>query len=344
VRVGLLGAFPPTACGVADYCGILARALEARGISVVRLGLGAGGSWPGGLGAFLARRGLDVLHVQYPAVGLHRTVAPHLLALLPRRCAAVVTLHEFSRSHPLRRLADGALARADFLLFTTDYERRAFAAAHPAAGAKAGVLPIACNLPPALGAGPRRRGTVVYFGLLRPGRGIEEFLRLAELSQRLGRPYRFLVIGRPQEGRDGYARALRGLPGGTAVQWLASLPAQAVADELAACEFAYLPYPDGATERRGSLIAALAAGLDVLTTRSAEAPADLERCVRFAPAPAVALRLLDCAPEVGDSSRRERSEAVRRFLAARAWSAVADGHVRVYERLAGRPGAGPGGA
>ena len=343
MRVGLLGAFPPTACGVADYCGNLADALEALGVSVERLGRGGGPAGSAGLARRLERRGLDLLHVQYPAVGLHRTVAPHLLALLPRRCAVVVTLHEFSRSHRLRRLADGAFVRADFLFFTTDYERRAFGVAHPAAAARARVLPIGCNLPPCRARVARRPGTVAYFGLLRPNRGIEAFLELAALSQRLGRPYRFAVVGRPQDGREFYARALQSLPGSGGVEWLVGLPAQAAADQLAAFEFAYLPYPDGATERRGSLLAALAAGLDVLTTRSAEAPVELARCVRFAEGPASALRSLDCG-DSGGRARRARAEAARRFLSARAWGTVADAHVEVYERLAGRRGPRPRGA
>jgi glycosyltransferase involved in cell wall biosynthesis len=44
------------------------------------------------------------------------------------------------------------------------------------------------------------------------------------------------------------------------------LPAEAVAESLRGCDLVLQPYPDGASSRRGSLMAALANGVPVVTT------------------------------------------------------------------------------
>src|SRR5262249_21717032 len=60
----------------------------------------------------------------------------------------------------------------------------------------------------------------------------------------------------------------RGLVGRAAAT--GALPVGAVAAHLAAADFVVLPYRDGASWRPGSLLAALAAGVPVLTARRAQ--------------------------------------------------------------------------
>lgn len=104
-----------------------------------------------------------------------------------------------------------------------------------------------------------------------------------------------------------------------------SLSGEAVAEYLRACDLAVQPYPDGASTRRGSLMAALANGVPVVTTLgpltdpvTAAGPIAFARPDRLADA---ALGLLD-APErlrqLGRDSRRFYDDhfAVCRTVAA----------------------------
>jgi glycosyltransferase involved in cell wall biosynthesis len=94
-----------------------------------------------------------------------------------------------------------------------------------------------------------------------------------------------------------------------------ALPEKAVAEYLAACDLALQPYPDGASSRRTSLMAALANGVPVVTTlgvlsepiwsAGAVAAAPADRPEQLAQ---LAIHLLD-HPE----ARRELGEAGRRL-------------------------------
>jgi hypothetical protein len=91
---------------------------------------------------------------------------------------------------------------------------------------------LAAALPPLLGTSPRRAALLV-------GRGSEQFAA------------RLLAAHPDLAGRVVAAGALE---------------AAAVAAHLSACDLLVQPYPDGATGRRGSLMAGLSLGLPVVTT------------------------------------------------------------------------------
>jgi glycosyltransferase involved in cell wall biosynthesis len=136
-------------------------------------------------------------------------------------------------------------------------------------------LPVPSNLPtrvePAARAAARARyapeaGQLVigHFGTV--GGGVAPLLTapLVELlrrdSRRLG-----LLLGHRSEA---YAEELRRTHPDLGPRLLAtgSLEGGALAAHLAACDLLLQPYPDGATARRGSLMAGLALGLPIVTT------------------------------------------------------------------------------
>ncbi len=113
-----------------------------------------------------------------------------------------------------------------------------------------------------------------YFGLLHPSKGAELLLEaLAEL-RRAGRRVRLLVVGggtgATDPGNVAFQEALQaqiahlGLQ--EAVLWTGPCPAEQAAAHLRTCDLVVLPYRDGASFRRSSLVAALTLGCAVVTT------------------------------------------------------------------------------
>jgi glycosyltransferase involved in cell wall biosynthesis len=114
-----------------------------------------------------------------------------------------------------------------------------------------------------------------YFGLLHPSKGADLLVEaVVRARQRLNRPVRLLFvgggIGTVGQGHAAFAEALRariatlGLE--KAVLWRRHCAAEEAAACLLACDLVTIPYRDGASFRRSSLIAALALGCAVLTT------------------------------------------------------------------------------
>ncbi|RRR69487.1 MAG: glycosyltransferase [Candidatus Viridilinea halotolerans] len=177
---------------------------------------------------------------------------------------------------------------------------------------------------------------VAYFGLLSPSKGADQLL--AALAQ-LAPPWRLIIIGgaatSPQD--SAYAKTLRrqiaSLNCNAHVQITGHLPDHDVSGHLLAADCIALPFRDGASFRRGSLLAALAHGCPVITTQ----PSHASEQAMLAPATLLVPR--DVPDALRHALERMRSDpALRaqlaqqgRVLAAQfAWSAIAAQHERIY--------------
>jgi glycosyltransferase involved in cell wall biosynthesis len=128
---------------------------------------------------------------------------------------------------------------------------------------------------------------------------------------------------------------LRHKSAGTAVIWDEGLPEAQVSQRLAAASIAYLPYPDGASERRATLKAALLNGVAVVTTQGPATPKDLENVVEFAGSPRHALEIILTllSDELGRS--RLGRQGVR-YAEKFSWAKIAQDHNRIYSQFVGR--------
>jgi glycosyltransferase involved in cell wall biosynthesis len=120
-----------------------------------------------------------------------------------------------------------------------------------------------------------------YFGLLHPSKGADLLVEaLARIRE--SRPVYLIVIGggtgatdRDNTAFQGEVRArIDALELGDAVRWTGPCPAEEAASYLRACDLVVMPYRDGASFRRSSLVAALAVGCPVITTEPLS-PADV---------------------------------------------------------------------
>ncbi len=330
LRVAMLSpaARMPGENAIADYADLLAEALGPVGVEVVHV---RRDEW--GLRSLRALRrdiegtGSDLLHIQHPVAFHGRSITPQILSLLQ---PGIVTTHGGSRYGRVGEKASLGpfYARARHVVFTTAFERQHALAWAPWLRGRSSVIPIGANLP-AFPAAERADREVVSFGLLRPGKGIEEVLELGRLA---GASWRVRIVGQRPAPDDGYADRLRASAAGLPVDWVVGLDPESAARVLGHAPFAYLPFPDGASERRGSLLACLAAGCAVITTDGPQVPSALREAVAFAATPAEALQLLEhLAREPGVSAAMAaRGQA---FAARFAWESIAAAHATLYARL-----------
>ncbi len=263
----------------------------ADGVSTRRLA----GAW-GWSAARLLRRAAaadrpDVFNLQYQAAAYGMHPAINLLpGALIRFAPVVVTFHDlrvpylFPKAGPLRRQAILALARAASGVIVTNPEDET--ELRGAGLARVRAIPIGSNIAPAalpgfdpaawrLSLGISSGADVIgYFGFLNESKGGETLVRSLAALRRQGRDVAILLIGGQTGASDAtniaYARRLDALTAelGVAdrVYRTGFLGQRGVSEAFAACAVLALPYRDGVSLRRGTLMAAFAHGAAIVTT------------------------------------------------------------------------------
>lgn len=331
----------------------------------------------------------DWVHLQYQAAAFGLGLPVHLLpAYLRWRLPGLrlaVTYHDlrppylFPKAGFLRRRAVLGLAGRSHLALTTNAaDRYELAQAllegrPPTALPRQALVPIGSNLPDAPPPGYDRAAfraaaqvgedsfLLGSFGFLNASKGGHQLLEALAALRATGRDGRLVLIGGTAGASDasnaGTLAAFRaqaaamGLEG--ALVWTGFLPPAQVSAWLHALDLALLPYTDGASYRRGSLLAALSHGCAVVTTRSADgarAAGDEGPAGPFlGPDDAILPPLVDglhallCPPEDGpalatavlrlaaDAEQRARlGVEARRLAAAFGWAAIAERHRYLY--------------
>ena len=328
----ICGTWPPSPCGVGDYTEHLARSLENTDVAVDRIGVEDKSEIQKilTLKRSVSRTDHDVIHVQYPSVGYGRSIAPCLVPYFAKSTPVIVTIHEYKNFHLLRRpwfLPYAYATRGR--IFTNRTEHSYFNATLRPSPANEKILPIPSNIPRA----PqrcRRPKSVCMFTLLTPHKGIEDFLSLAN-DPRVAGDFTFSLIGAVTKSNSDYADHIVRAAKTANVNTHLNLNEEDVSLLLAAHQYGYMPYPDGATEKRGSLLAGLANGLVILTTHSKITSQELERCTVRVTSPADAAgKLIDLESEPSQiADFRQRSSQYR----VPDWDELARQHVAFYEAV-----------
>jgi glycosyltransferase involved in cell wall biosynthesis len=326
----------PFGGAIAQYTDRLCEALRDLGdLDIERLELADWGrkAWPE------VRRAIRVLepglvHVQYPMEAYGRSVVPHLMAL---RWRTVVTLHEASAFGTIQALARlGPLtARAPAVIVSSEFERRWLSRRMPWTAGRLSVVPVGNNIGVAA-ARDRAPERIVTFGTLRPWRGFDAVLALARLARANGLPWEIRVIGASAPQHERFAQRFHRLGEEAGIQFVGQLPADGVAKELAEATVGYFPFPGGASERHGSLIAALANGLPVVATVGERTPAELARAVSPCTSPSGALTTV--TDLLGSAEKRAALSGLgRRYAETCSWPLIAARHREIYGELASGP-------
>ena len=338
------GSWPPQRCGVGDYADTLARRIETLGHRVVRI---SHDDWSRAkreeIANAIEEQAPEIVHIHYPTLGYRNSRTAPWLAYRLRRLPLVATLHEYRAIlRPNRRF--GVLPRGlsfwpfvlgDALVFSGEPERDAFATAHPMARNKSHVISIGSSIPAAPGDLPRG-ATMVFFGQISPNRGIEAFLEAATILRDGRDNISPVLIGSVPEAVRDYAYPMLDRLRAIGAEVLLDAEADEVAARLRRAMLAYLPFPDGASPKRTSLLAALTNGTVTITPHGPETPAWLRGCTVHAEGPIEAVRharMLFQNQGRQDELRRNALAEAPRFD----WNEITLAYEALYADIAYRP-------
>ena len=331
--VMVTGSYPPDACGVGAYAARLVTELRSQGAEVAVYNKGP---WSLRNVSHVANeiRQLkpDVVHIQYPTVGFNRSLGPQALAIMLEN--VVTTIHEVSQVHLLRRFSLLPFSiGSKAILFTNQFERDYALRFAPWIAKRSHIVPLGGSIPQLTGSiAVRNPLDVVCFGLIRPQKGIEDFIEAAAESKRRKLPFQFTLVGMQDPRFIDYFEDLKRQTHGLPIEWQIGLDDDAVAKRLSKAAFAYLPFPDGATERRTSMIALLAQGIAVLTTASPMTPDIFKSEMQIVANPSTAvdaLTQLAADPAALTTQVRRGVQLAHRFD----WPPIARRHLEIYESI-----------
>ncbi len=239
------------------------------------------------------RQQLDVLNIQYEpaAYAMHIGVnfLPSAWARRQIKLPIITTFHDllvpylFPKAGPLRwRVVEYLARRSEAVIVTNEEDRVRLSAFIP----NLHVIPIGSNIDPST-AGEFDRAAVRarwgirpgeklvgYFGFLNLSKGGSDLMQALKILRDRDVPVKLLLIG----GRTGssdpsnaeYAAQVEGMIDALGVRdrviATGYLEPRAVSQALSICDVMVLPYVDGASLRRGSLLAAIAHGKAIVTT------------------------------------------------------------------------------
>jgi glycosyltransferase involved in cell wall biosynthesis len=265
---------------------------DSAGIHVVREVSNWGWSSLRRLNRFIDACKPDVLNLQYQAAAYQMHPAANLLPrFFAHKLPVVVTFHDlkvpylFPKAGPLRWQAILDMARQAGATIVTNVEDRA--TLQQACIRNLAMIPIGSNITPVplvefdraawlhARAIPPASRVVGYFGFMNESKGGETLVRaLAQLRQQ-GLDVTLLLIGGQTGASDptnvAYASFIMHLADELQVSRHIALTGflddRGVSEALAACDCVALPYRDGASFRRGTLMAALVHGCVTVTTQ-----------------------------------------------------------------------------
>jgi glycosyltransferase involved in cell wall biosynthesis len=313
-----------------------------------------------------------ILHIQYQAAAYGMHPAINLLPLrlrLARGPLVFTTFHDlripylFPKAGRLRWWANLALLKTSHGVIVTDEGDRQRVAAHRQRLTY--LIPIGPNIEPTQEPGPPHRSIrqrwgigedvflVGYFGLLNESKGVDTLLRAYRSLLDRGQQVALLMVGASLGASDPTNLAcqaatrelLKELGLERLVRWTGYLSAEDTSLALGCLDACALPYRDGASFRRGTLMAALAHGLPIVTTTPActagSGPrlADGENCRLIPPGDHQALAKA-LGALIGSPAQRERLAQGARELAQHfTWERIAASTVEAYrEALAWQEG------
>ena len=347
------GEYPPDVGGVGDYTRRLRGALAGLGWQSRLLSRGHVRRWDARSLLALVRAAPreGAVHIQYQAGAFDLLgdvcLMPVLLRWLRPKVRVVTTFHDvrvpylFPRAGRLRSSAIQLLARGSHAVIAADSrDLSVLGAPSP----RHHHVPIGSNVPCALPRDFQRADfrsklgfqpnalVVAYFGLLNASKGLDLLLDAFSRIEAKRPDARLLLLGGEVGASDPTDRltasSVRARLDDRVIQtgWL---EASALSTHLLAADVALLPYVDGASPRRGSLLACAEHGLPIVSTQPATS--EVADAVHAVPSDAAALAeavLQVCSNSTLASRLKDGASALAKAVA---WPTIAAAHVRIYE-------------
>ncbi|MBF6611805.1 MAG: glycosyltransferase [Chloroflexi bacterium] len=317
-----------------------------------------------------------IAHIQYQTAAYDMRPTINLLPLLLSmrwRGTTIATFHDlrtpylFPKAGVIRQWANRLLARSATAVIATNPDDAAELRAWGAQ--RISLIPIGSNVPnnpPADFSRERWRqehglapNTILlaYFGFLSNTKGLDDLLSALALLNGQGE-YRLVMVGGGLSASDPTNRPVAASINKLAAElqiedsliWTGYLAPQEVSAALLSADMAVLPYSDGATFRRGSLLAAVEHSLPLVTTSSPPAactPRSTKQWPQLqdgtnallvppgdSPALADAIQMLAADPALR-AALSNASSTLSHFFN---WQRIAVLHMELYTRLSSRQG------
>jgi polysaccharide biosynthesis protein PslF len=371
VTHGLLSTYPPTACGLATFTSSLAAALGAPGgaegddCRVVRVLDAPGERVPGvvaelvagsqasRLGAADALNDTDVVIIQHEYGIFGGRDGEEILAVLDDLIVPVIVVLHTVLLEPTmhqREVLEAVVAAADAVVTMTHGARRRLAAGYDADLTKVTVIPHGAHVPalPDDETVDETRPTILTWGLLGPGKGIEWGIEALALLRDV-RPFpRYLVVGKTHpKVLDAHGESYRRGLGARAERLgiSADVEFDATYHDVASlgrivrgASLVLLPYDSRDQITSGVLIEAVAAGKPVISTRFPHAVELLGGGIGLIVAHRDPVAIADAVRRVlTDSSlRRLMASGAQGVAPSLAWATVADSYRALAAELVAR--------
>jgi glycosyltransferase involved in cell wall biosynthesis len=326
----IIGPCEPGKCGVGDYTIRLRDALSSfAGVDADILNT-ADWSINGAIKNSRSLRDYDLLHIQYPTAGFGHRLGPQAFSLLN---PCVTTIHEASQRRLPRKLSlIPFVLRSRHLIFTSNYERRFVAGWAPWIAGHSSVIPVGTNIDVVPISDPTLSTAILYFGLIMPNKGLEQVLELAELMKKAQQPFTINIVGQVPNGHEVYFDHLRSKALNLPIEWHLGESDEQVARRLNQSSVAYLPYPDGASDRRTTLKSAISAGLAVITNQGLHTNSALANSVLLTRNPQEALVAIQHLFTDQDA-REDLSQRAVKYSRRYSWARIARLHLKVYRSV-----------
>lgn len=278
-----------------------------------------------------------VFHLQYPTVGMGKSIAPALLNLWLANNKTFITFHEFEQFNLIRKFyfLTTSLTNTNYI-FTNEHEKQQFLSFFPWTQKKCNIIPIGNNITRISNEeNVNVKHRLVYFGQIAPNKGIESFLDLVMLLRELDINIPCAVIGGTFDTSNELLDNISDKAEKYNIECLYNLSSEDVSEQLHNSTVAYLPFPEGVSDKRGSALACLTHDLNVITIHSNLTPnwwtQSTYNAKTHEAAVSVIKKILSCDE---DPEYKERSANVLEIaLKERKWKHIADKHKSIYKGL-----------
>jgi glycosyltransferase involved in cell wall biosynthesis len=303
----------------------------------------------------IKREKFDIIHIQYPNIKYRRTLffcfLPFLIRTFFKEIKVVTTLHEFSIAYPINKIRQIMFSLfSNRVVVTDEKDLQGLAKFLGDNKTKIKIIPIGSNID-VYGHQPQGRkiflkerglkeDTVIisFFGNIHRDKGLEYLLQaFAGLTQK-----KFLlhlvIISQLDPVGNKYHNKIKQLFSSLDIEKLIFLSGyigiEKVSHLLSLSDICVLPFIDGVSLRRGSLMAALAHGKAVISTKpndSADRGLFDKKNILFVPINDVyklseALELLYKDTELREKIGQEAGKTAALF----SWDKIANKHIGLY--------------
>jgi glycosyltransferase involved in cell wall biosynthesis len=278
--------YPPERCGVGDYTYNLLQTVAAKKWQFMHIRNWSIRKFPEILRCINQTSEL-LINMQYPSVGYGDSIVPHLLCLyyfISKKKKFTLTIHEYSQYGWKGKIASLFLfVFAYRCIFTTSFERDAAAKIYPSILKKSRVIKIYSNIrkSSAIHNILDRKWDVGYFGYLIPRKGIEAFLNVTTHLKKNNDTLNIYIMGQIQYKNRDYAQQIIKQAAATGIECILDKDEENVANILSQTKIAYLPFPDGVSERRGSFLAVAQNECAIVTTKGKFTTQALEKACKL---------------------------------------------------------------